>query len=71
MNSFNTVKNYIIRLKELNIDSISNQIYYTLSTNRETREQDKMVYILSISSPIDKDSEIRKIKSLSMTKHKN
>lgn len=60
---FNTVKNYIFRLKELNIDSISNQIYYTLSTNRETREQDKMVYILSISSPIDKDSEIRKIKS--------
>lgn len=60
---FNTVKNYIFRLKELNIDSISNQIYYTLSTNRETREQDKMVYVLSISSPIDKDSEIRKIKS--------
>ena len=60
---FNTVKNYIFGLKELNIDSISNQIYYTLSTNRETREQDKMVYILSISSPIDKDSEIRKIKS--------
>ena len=60
---FNTVKNYIFGLKELNIDSIRNQIYYTLSTNRETREQDKMVYILSISSPIDKDSEIRKIKS--------
>ena len=60
---FNTVKNYIFRLKELNIDSISNQIYYTLSTNRETREQDKMVYVLSISSPIDKDSEIRKLKS--------
>ena len=60
---FNTVKNYIFRLKELNIDSISNQIYYTLSTNRETREQDKMVYVLSISSPTDKDSEIRKIKS--------
>ena len=27
---FNTVKNYIFELKELNIDNINNQIYYTL-----------------------------------------
>lgn len=59
---FNTVKNYIFGLKELNIDSISNQIYYTLSTNRETREQDKIVYILSVNSPIDKDTQFRKIR---------
>lgn len=59
---FNTVKNYIFGLKELNIDSISNQIYYTLSTNRETREQDKIVYILSVNYPIDKDTQFRKIR---------
>lgn len=59
---FNTVKDYIFGLKELNIDSISNHIYYTLSTNRETREQDKIVYILSVNSPIDKDTQFRKIR---------
>ena len=59
---FNRVKNYIFGLKELNIESISNQIYYTLSTNRETREQDKIVYILSVNSPIDKDTQFRKIR---------
>lgn len=59
---FNTVKNYIFELKELNIDNINNQIYYTLSTNRETREQDKIVYILSVNSPIDKDTQFRKIR---------
>ena len=60
---FNSIKKYIFELEELNIDNINNQLYYNLSSNRESREQDKMVYILSISSPIDKDSEIRKIKS--------
>ena len=60
---FNSIKKYIFELGELNIDNINNQLYYNLSSNRESREQDKMVYILSISSPIDKDSEIRKIKS--------
>ena len=71
---FNTVKNYIFGLKELNIDSISNQIYYTLSTNRETREQDKIVYILSVSSPIDKDTHfynIRRFVSFYLEQSKN
>ena len=58
---FNRLKNYIFELKELNIDNINNQIYYTLSTNRETREQDKIVYILSVSSPIDKDTHFYNI----------
>ena len=47
----------------MNIDKINEQLYYNLSSSRESIEQDKMVYILSISSPIDKDSEIRKLKS--------
>lgn len=58
---FNRLKNYIFELKKLNIDNINNQIYYTLSTNRETREQDKIVYILSVSSPIDKDTHFYNI----------
>ena len=71
---FNTVKNYIFELKELNIDNINNQIYYTLSTNRETREQDKIVYIVSVSSPIDKDTHfynIRRFVSFYLEQSKN
>ncbi|CZD33039.1 Uncharacterised protein [Streptococcus pneumoniae] len=47
----------------MNIEKINEQLYYNLSSSRESIEQDKMMYILSISSPIDKDSEIRKLKS--------
>ena len=60
---FNLIRKYIFELEELNIDKINEQLYYNLSSSRESIEQDKMVYILSISSPIDKDSEIRKLKS--------
>lgn len=60
---FNSIIKYIFELEELNIEKINEQLYYNLSSNRESIEQDKMVYILSISSPIDKDSEIRKLKS--------
>ncbi|KXT72990.1 hypothetical protein STRDD10_01680 [Streptococcus sp. DD10] len=60
---FNSIRKYILELEELNIEKINDQLYYNLSSNRESRERDKMVYILSISSPVDKDSEIRKIKS--------
>lgn len=62
-NKINSVRIYLSELKELNIDDINNHIYYTLSSSRETIEQEKLVYILSIDSPIDKDLEIRKIKS--------
>lgn len=60
---FILIRKYIFELEELNIDKINEQLYYNLSSSRESIEQDKMVYILSISSPIDKDSEIRKLKS--------
>ena len=62
-NKINSVRIYLSELKELNIDDINNHISYTLSSSRETIEQEKLVYILSIDSPIDKDLEIRKIKS--------
>lgn len=62
-NNFNTIKNYIFECKELDIDDINNKIYYHLSSNREMREQDKMIYILSVQSPIDKDKNFIKIKN--------
>lgn len=60
---FNEVKDYIFNLEELNIDNINFYIYNNLSSNSEYGEQGEKVYILSIASPIDRDSEIRKIKS--------
>lgn len=60
---FNQVKDYIFNLEELNIDNINSYIYNNLSSNSEYGEQGEKVYILSIASPIDRDSEIRKIKS--------
>ena len=60
---FNQVKDYIFNLEELNIDNINFYIYNNLSSNSEYGEQGEKVYILSIASPIDRDSEISKIKS--------
>lgn len=60
---FNEVKDYIFNLEELNIDNINLYIYNNLSSNSEYGEQGEKVYILSIASPIDRDSEIHKIKS--------
>ena len=60
---FNEVKDYIFKLEELNIDNINFYIYNNLSSNSEYGEQDEKVYILPIASPIDRDSEILKIKS--------
>lgn len=59
---FNTVKNYIFESEELNIDNINNQIYSNLSSNYGTTEQGKKFYIISISSPIDKDTQFHKIR---------
>lgn len=60
---FNTIKNYIFEFKELDINDINSKIYYHLSSNRETREQDKMVYILAVPSPIDKDKNFIEIRN--------
>lgn len=60
---FNEVKDYIFNLEELNIDNLNFYIYNNLSSNSEYGEQGEKVYILSIASTIDRDSEIRKIKS--------
>ena len=60
---FNVINKYLFELEELNIDDINYQIYNNLSSDREYGEQDKTIYKLSIASPIDRGSEIRKIKS--------
>ncbi|EPX04599.1 DUF6161 domain-containing protein [Streptococcus agalactiae] len=62
-NKVATIRQYFTELEEFNLDDVQNYLYYNLSNNRESREQDKLTYILSISSLIDKDAEIRKIKS--------
>lgn len=59
---YNTIKKIIFGLEELDIDNINNQFYYNLTSNYETREQDKKVYILSLNCPIDKDLEFWKIR---------
>lgn len=61
-NKVTLAREYLSSLEELELDNINNQFYYHLSNSRQPQEE-KMVYILSIDSPIDKDLEIRKIKS--------
>lgn len=61
-NRYNTIKKIIFGLEELDIGNINNQFYYNLTSNYETREQDKKVYILSLNCPIDKDLEFREIR---------
>ena len=58
-----TIRKYFTELEEFNLDGVTNYLYYNLSTSRESRGQDSLTYILSISSPIDRDAEIRKIRS--------
>lgn len=58
-----TIRKYFIELEEFNLDDVTNYLYYNLSTSRESRGQDSFTYIFAISSPIDRDAEIRKIKS--------
>lgn len=58
-----TIRKYFTELEEFNLDDVTNYLYHNLSTSRESREQDSFIYILTISSPIDRDAEIRKIKS--------
>lgn len=58
-----TIRKYFTELEEFNLDDVTNYLYYNLSTSREARGQDSFTYIFAIPSPIDRDAEIRKIKS--------
>ncbi|HEL1581587.1 TPA: hypothetical protein VB850_000029 [Streptococcus suis] len=62
-NKIVAIRQYFTELEEFNLDNVNNYLYYNLSTSRESREQGNLTYILAISSPIDRDDEIRKIKS--------
>lgn len=60
---YNTIKNNIFELEELDIENINNQIYYNLTSSHESREPDIRVYLLSLDSPIDEDIEFWKIRN--------
>lgn len=62
-NKVKSIRTYLDELENLDFDSVNNYIYNNLSSNRQPIEQGKFIYLLSISSPINKDEEIRKIKS--------
>lgn len=59
---YNTIKNNIFELEELDIENINNQICNNLTNNYESRDPDTRVYLLRPFSPIDKDIEFRKIR---------
>ena len=58
-----SIRAYFSEIETLNLEDTNNYIYRTLSSNRVNTEQDKLTYIISIDSPIDRDKEFRKIKS--------
>lgn len=62
-NKIKSTKEYLSEITELNEEAINNYLYNNLSSTRQTINQRKIVYTLSINSPIDRDLEIRKIKS--------
>lgn len=62
-NKIQSIRKYLSEINDLNADDINNYLYSNLSSSRETTEQGKFVYVLSVDSPIDRDLEIRKIKS--------
>ena len=61
--NINAIRKYLSEMEDLNTDTINHYLYYKLSNSRETTEQGKLVYILSIDSPYYRNLEIRKIKS--------
>ena len=62
-NKIKSIRTYFYEIENLDLDNVNNYIYNNLSSNRQLIEQGKTIYLLSISSPIDKDEEIRKIKN--------
>lgn len=60
---YNTIKNNIFELEELDIGYINNQICNNLTNDYESRDPDTRVYLLKPFSPIDKDIEFRKIRN--------
>lgn len=61
-NNITKVREYLSTIEELDIESILNYFYSNLCSNREKIE-DKYLYKISMSSPIDRDAEFGKIKN--------
>lgn len=57
------VREYLSTRDELDLESIRNYFYNNIPSNREEIETDKYLYKISISSPIDRDTEFWKIKN--------
>ena len=62
-NNITNVREYLSTIQELDLESILNCFYSNISSNREKIEEDKYLYKISMSSPIDRDTEFGKIKS--------
>ncbi len=59
------VREYLSTIEELDSESIRNYFYNNIPSNREEIETDKYLYKISMSSPIDRDTEFGKIKNFS------
>lgn len=57
------VRDHLSTIEELDSENIRNDFYYNISSNREEIETDKYLYKISISSPIDRDTEFGAIKN--------
>lgn len=56
------VREYLSTIEELDLQRIRNY-FYNIPNNREEIDKDKYLYIISINSPIDKDTEFGAIKN--------
>ena len=61
-NNITKVREYLSTIEELELESILDYFYSNLSSNREKKE-DKYLYKISMSSPIDRDTEFGQIKN--------
>ncbi|HEM5227997.1 TPA: hypothetical protein U1348_001815, partial [Streptococcus suis] len=59
-NKLVNIRKYFSELEELDVENINSYLYSYLSSNRQNDSQGRMIYILYVDSPIDKDLEIRK-----------
>ncbi|OFT80619.1 hypothetical protein HMPREF3103_03445 [Granulicatella sp. HMSC30F09] len=57
------VREYLSTIEELDLQNIRNYFYNNIPSNREEIDKNKYLYIISIKSPIDKDTEFGAIKN--------
>lgn len=62
-NNITKVREYLSTIEELDLESIRNYFYNNIPSNWEKIENDKYLYIISIDSPIDKDTGFGEIKN--------